>query len=124
MNRGPQLRAVANRKFSSACDYHINQDRNCILVLEHEATDAEGKPRKVLQPDTTVTLRALAPIRMQEVVGFLRANPKLYTLGYVAGMLPLVSPSDDYVLVEFEYTAKERTDLSKLEYLFEIYIGE
>jgi hypothetical protein len=124
VERGARLRAVANKKFSSAAEYNINYDRNCIVVVEYEARDDAGKPRKVLQPGTTVELTALAPVNVRDVVALVRPNPNLYTMGYVNRVLPLISPSDGDVVVSFEYTAKERTDLSKLDYLFELYLGE
>jgi hypothetical protein len=125
MERGARLRAVTNRKLSCDGNYHMNFDRNCLIFPDFEVIDSEGKSRKILAADSgVVTFKSKASFKVNDVIGFVRANKELYTLGSIMNIVPLVSPSDGDTVIEFTFKPHSRVDVSKLSHLFELYIGE
>lgn len=118
MERGANLRAVFNRKFTvESGEAFIHQERDCVVIPRFTATDAEGKTRKILKEGDTVTVTAGATVRIMDRVGFVRLHPDL------GGGLMMISPHDQSTTLTCEITPKKRVDLSKLDYFAEIYIG-
>lgn len=123
MVRGALLRSIINKKFRGDCPIVIDGTRSCILVTDFVAEDQEGKERKVVNPGDEVTIRAKGSLRITDRVADLRVHPVLYECGVVFGS-PKLSPIDGDHTISFTYIAKKRTDLKKLDYFCELYIGD
>ena len=122
MERGAQLRLVLRQKLKITGEHTIDQTRTCILLTAFEATDAEGKVRKIVKDGDIVTIATQATINSTDRILTLRANPALYKAGSVR-MLPMISPLDEHGPVTISFQALDRIDLSKLNYLVEVYVN-
>lgn len=122
MEKGAQLRLVLRQKLTITGAHKIDHARNCVLLQDFKATDNENKLRKVVT-EGTIKIETKAEIGSKDRVLFVRVNPELYLKGTVE-CTPLVSPRDETQPISFYYTPKERTDLTKLDHIIELYVGE
>lgn len=119
--RGAHLRAIVNRKLVVDGEFTINYDRNCVVFPDFQISSGEGRAKKKLDVGDEIILRSQAEFHLVDVIAHVRANKKLYASGFVSG-LPIVSPSDGKISLEFRFTAHKKIDLDKLDHLFELYL--
>lgn len=123
MRTNARLGATMRHKFQFDGDYTIDPAKTHVILPGFTAYDDEGKERKLVNAGSTVTLVSDTAFRVMDRIAFIRTHPELYKLGTVQ-CVPLVSPGDDMVKIEVQFTATQRTDLKRFPYLIELYVGD
>ena len=120
MIRGASLRAVKNQRTKISGKHKISDDRMCVLLEEFTAYQGD-KQRKTLKEGDEVVIFAEALVLITDRPALLRAHPELYECG-VPVFDPIVAPADGNVQPRIRFKCEKRIELSKLEYLFELYL--